>query len=45
MPPYNAVIAVADHVPVVIVPNAVSEELVTPVPKEELDNTVVLLTL
>ena len=30
----HAVIAVADQVPVVIVPTAVNEEFVTPVPKE-----------
>ena len=36
-----AVIAVAAHVPVEIVPTAVSEEFVTPVPKLELESTVV----
>ena len=41
VPPYRAVIAVADQTPVLIVPNAVKEELVTPVPKEEFERTVV----
>ena len=45
MPPYNAVIAVADHVPDLIVPKAVKEEFVTPVPNEDEERTVVLLIL
>ena len=45
MPPYNAVIAVADQVPVVIVPKAVKLEFVTPVPSEVAESTVALLTL
>ena len=38
-------IAVAAHVPVVIVPTAVREELVTPVPKELAESTDVPLIL
>ena len=45
VPPYKAVMAVADQVPVVIVPTAVNEEFVTPVPKDEFESTVVPLIL
>ena len=45
VPPYNAVIAVADQVPLTIVPTEVKEELVTPVPKDVEDSTEVPLIL
>ena len=41
MPPYKAVIAVADQTPVEIVPKAVREEFVTPVPSDVAESTLV----
>ena len=41
MPPYNAVIAVADQVPEVIIPAVCIEENITPVPNVLLERTLV----
>ena len=42
VPPYKAVIAVAAQTPVLIVPNAVKVEFVTPVPNDVEERTEVL---